>query len=86
MTKQNSQNTAQQENNPLRLDYTITDPQERTALVHKIVNSVPKSKLTPYYLEQLTRYLVIDAKAKKEKAILTDNRINSKRLWNHLFS
>ena len=75
MIEQNPQNTIQQENNLIRLDYTIVDPQERNALVHKIVNSVPKSKLTPYYLEQLTRYLVIDAKAKKEKAILTDNRM-----------
>lgn len=34
-----------------RLDYTITDPQERNKKVHEIVNSVSPEKLTPYYLE-----------------------------------
>lgn len=34
-----------------RLDYTITDPQERNQKVHEIVNSVSPEKLTPYYLE-----------------------------------
>ena len=34
-----------------RLDYTITDPQERNQKVYKIVNSVSPEKLTPYYLE-----------------------------------
>ena len=34
-----------------RLDYTITDAQERNKLVHEIVNSVSPEKLTPYYLE-----------------------------------
>ena len=34
-----------------RLDYTITDPQERNQKVYEIVNSVSPEKLTPYYLE-----------------------------------
>lgn len=34
-----------------RLDYAITDPQERNQKVHEIVNSISPEKLTPYYLE-----------------------------------
>ena len=58
-----------------RLDYTITDPQERNQKVHEIVNSVSPEKLTPYYLEQLTKYLTETPENKKEKKILTDNRM-----------
>lgn len=59
----------------LRLDYTITDPQERNQKVHEIVNSVSPEKLTPYYLEQLTKYLTETPENKKEKKVLTDNRM-----------
>lgn len=58
-----------------RLDYTITDPQERNQKVHEIVNSVSPEKLTPYYLEQLTKYLTEAPENKKEKKVLTDNRM-----------
>ena len=58
-----------------RLDYTITDPQERNQKVHEIVNSVFPEKLTPYYLEQLTKYLTETPENKKEKKVLTDNRM-----------
>lgn len=58
-----------------RLDYTITDPQERNQKVHEIVNSVSPEKLTPYYLEQLTKYLTETLENKKEKKVLTDNRM-----------
>lgn len=58
-----------------QLDYTIKDPEERNKIVHHIVDTVPPEKLTPYYLEKLTRYLVEDQKSKKEKTILTDNRM-----------
>lgn len=58
-----------------RLDYTITDPQERNQKVHEIVNSVSPKKLTPYYLEQLTKYLTETPENKKEKKVLTDNRM-----------
>ena len=58
-----------------RLDYTITDPQERNQKVHEIVNGVSSEKLTPYYLEQLTKYLTETPENKKEKKVLTDNRM-----------
>lgn len=58
-----------------KLDYTITDPQQRNKLVHQIVDTIPPEKLTPFYLEQLTKYLVQDQTSKKQKTILTDNRM-----------
>lgn len=58
-----------------KLDQTISDPQERNKIVHNIIDTIPKEKLTPYYLEQLTRYLIIDKKSKKDKQILTNNRM-----------
>lgn len=58
-----------------RLDYTIKDFQERNKKVHEIINQVPQEKLTPYYLEQLTKYLTETPENKKEKKVLTDNRM-----------
>ena len=76
-----SANIQNQDSNSKRpyppLDYTITDPQQRNKKVHEIVNSVPRQKLTPYYLEELTKYLTETQKAKKEKQILTDNRMTT---------
>ena len=34
-----------------KLDYTITDFQERSKRVHEICDNVPPEKLTSYYLE-----------------------------------
>lgn len=58
-----------------KLDYSITDMQKRNEFVYKIIETIPKEKLTPYYLEQLTKYLTIDPNNKKQKKILTDNRM-----------
>jgi hypothetical protein len=62
-----------------KLDYTITDPQERTRLVHEIVDNTPPEKLTPYYLEELAKYLTETPDTKhrynKNKDILTDNHM-----------
>ena len=53
-----------------RLDYTIIDIQERNKKVHEIINSVPVQKLTPYYLEQLTKYLTETTQTDGDKNIL----------------
>ena len=57
------------------LDYTIVDPQQRNKIVHEIVNNISSEKLTPYYLEQLTKYLTETCDNKKERKVLTDNRM-----------
>ena len=54
-----------------RLDRTILDPKERNKRVHQIVNSVSPDRLTPYYLEQLTKYLTETTQNKKEKTIFS---------------
>ena len=58
-----------------KLDYTIIDMQERNKKVHEIINTVPAQKITPYYLEELTKYLTETPDTKKQKKVLTDNRM-----------
>lgn len=59
----------------IKLDYTIESPEERKALVEKIIAENPD--LSPSYLEVLADYLVLcmEKQEKKEKKILTDNRM-----------
>ena len=58
-----------------QLDYTIQDPQQRNKIAHQIINSIPAEKFTPYYIEELTKYLTETEDTKKDKTILTDNRM-----------
>lgn len=58
-----------------KLDYAIEDMQERNKIVHHIIDTIPKEKLTSYYLQKLTKYLVITPQNKKERHILTKNRL-----------
>lgn len=58
------------------LDYSLKTPEERTALVEKLVAQTPPDKLTEKYLEYLSDY-ILDALPKAEKRaryITTDNR------------
>lgn len=61
----------------IKLDYSIESPQERKALVQKIIDSTPLNKLTNKYLEILSDYLIysMDKAERKKKKILTDNRM-----------
>ena len=58
-----------------KLDYTIDSPQERLKIVNQILEENPNPD--SYYLEVLADYLVfcMEKKEKKEKAILTENRL-----------
>jgi single-stranded DNA-specific DHH superfamily exonuclease len=58
-----------------KLDYTIESPEERKALVEKIIAETPD--ITPAYLETLADYLILcmEKQEKKEKKILTENRL-----------
>lgn len=60
----------------MKLDYTLTSPEERKALVEQIIEEQGES-ITPAYLDILADYLVtcMEKQEKKEKAILTDNRM-----------
>ena len=61
----------------IKLDYTIESPEERRALVEKIIAENPD--LTPSYLEILADYLILcmEKQEKKERKILTDNRMST---------
>lgn len=59
----------------IKLDYTLESPEERKALVEKIIAETPD--ITPAYLEILGNYLVLcmEKQEKKERKILTDNHM-----------
>ena len=62
--------------NPIiKLDYTLESPEERIALVEKVLaeNTEPNEK----YLEVLADYLILcmEKQEKKERRILTENRM-----------
>jgi len=59
----------------LKLDYTLESPEERKALVEKILEENPNP--SERYLEILADYLVlcVEKQEKKERKLLTDNRM-----------
>ena len=61
----------------MKLDYTIESPEERNELVKKILEEDPNP--TPAYLEILANYLIycMEKEEKKQKRILTDNRMQT---------
>lgn len=60
-----------------KLDYTLESPEERIALVDRIVNETPPEQLTNKYLEILADYIIfaMDKEERKKKHIVTDNRM-----------
>ena len=61
----------------IKLDYTLTSPEERQQLVEKFLEENPNPG--EKYLEILADYLVLcmEKQEKKEKKILTDNRMTT---------
>ena len=61
----------------IKLDYTLTSPEERNELVKKILEENPNPG--EKYLEILTDYLIfaMEKEEKKEKKILTENRMTT---------
>jgi hypothetical protein len=59
----------------IKLDYTLDSPEERKALVEKILEENPEP--TPAYLEILADYLVLcmEKQERKERKMLTENRM-----------
>ena len=59
----------------IKLDYTIDSPEERKALVEKILEETPDP--SPAYLEILADYLVLcmEKQERKERKMLTENRM-----------
>lgn len=67
----------EQENNQLKLDYSIQSPTERNELVKKIIANTPPEKLTNRYLQILANYIIfaMTKEQKKSKTINTENRM-----------
>jgi hypothetical protein len=61
----------------IKLDYTLESPEERKALVEKIIAET--LDISPAYLEILGNYLVLcmEKQERKERNILTDNRMTT---------
>ena len=59
----------------IKLDYTLNTPEERKALVEKILEENPNPG--EQYLEILANYLILcmEKQEKKERKILTENRM-----------
>lgn len=61
----------------MKLDYTLQSPEERKALVEQILAETPEP--SERYLEILSDYLILcmEKQEKKEKKILTENRMST---------
>ena len=60
----------------IKLDYSLESPEERNQLVQNILDN-QQEELNPAYLEVLADYLILcmEKQEKKERKILTDNRL-----------
>lgn len=61
----------------IKMDFSLESPEERKQKVEEIIANTPPEKLTNRYLEKLTDYIIfaMDKQEKKDKKILTDNRM-----------
>ena len=61
----------------IKLDYSLETPEERNALVQKILAETPDA--SPKYLEILADYLILcmEKQERKERKILTENRMTT---------
>ena len=75
--KESNVSEENQEQQSKKLDYTIQDPLQRAQFVGQFIADLPKEQLTERYIEILSDYIIfaMDKKEKKEKFILTENRM-----------
>lgn len=71
-TKEDEENS-----NYIKMDYSLETPAERNQKVKEIIEQTPPEKLTSTYLDKLADYILdaINKEEKKERKILTDNRM-----------
>ena len=50
-------NSQENSNDYIKMDFSLETPEERNELVKKIVEQTPPERLTPFYLEKLTQYI-----------------------------
>ena len=70
---------AEAEENPgyIKMDFSLETPEKKKKKVEEIIANTPPERLTPKYLEKLADYIIfaMDKQERKEKKILTDNRM-----------
>lgn len=74
---ESKQNNQDEQEFYIKLDYSLEDPQDRIALVNRILEESPKRRLTHKYLEILGDYILNPStieQRKEEAPILTKNR------------
>ena len=59
----------------IKTDWTLKTPEERVAKVNEIIANTPPKKLTSRYLEKLADYILAVTETKKDRTILTENRL-----------
>ena len=61
----------------IKMDFSLETPEERRQKVEEIIAHTPEERLTPRYLEKLSDYILdaVTKEEKKEKKLLTDNRM-----------
>lgn len=60
----------------IKMDFDLETSEERAELVNKIIANTPPERLTKYYLQKLSDYVIfaMDKDEKKERKIITPNR------------
>ena len=63
----------------IKMDFSIEDPSGRVAKVNEIIANTPSEKLTPYYIEKLTDYIIfaMDKKERLQNNVLTSNHMKT---------
>ena len=69
-----SNNTQNQDEQYIKLDYELEDSADRIALVEQILATAPPEKLTNQYLSKLGDYILKIEKKDKSYQIVTKNR------------
>ena len=77
ITEEEDSNYVEYDESYIKMDFSLETPEERNALVQKIIEQTPPEKLTHKYLEKLADYIIfaMDKQERKNKKILTDNRM-----------
>lgn len=63
----------------VKMDYSLEEPIDRVSKVKEIIANTPSEKLTPYYIEKLTDYIIfaMDKKERLQNNILTSNHMKT---------
>lgn len=70
-------NSQEEKDDYIKMDWSIEDPKERVALVEKIIASTPPERLTQVYLDKMAEYIIKPNTIKErqeEYKVLTANR------------